>query len=612
MGGPGLKVGAGSMPARIEDYALIGDCHTGALVSRDGSIDWLCLPRFDSGACFAALLGTPDHGRWLIRPRSERATVRRRYRDETLVLETEFETPEGVVALIDFMPVRADQLDLVRMVVGRKGRVPMQLELVIRPDYGSLIPWVRQMNGGLSAVAGPDGFQIYSDIELRGADLKTCGEFSVGAGEQVSFNMTWFPSHRRPSRIIDPVAALASTEAWWGKWSSRCRYRGNWPEAMVRSLITLKALTYAPTGGIAAALTTSLPEQIGSLRNWDYRFCWPRDATFTLRALIESGFLAEARAWRDWLLRAVAGSPRQLQSLYGIAGEHRLTEVELPWLPGYENSSPVRVGNGAYTQLQLDVYGEIMSALYLARENRMHPNEDAWRVQRVMMEHLETIWREPDEGIWEVRGKRKHFTHSKVMAWLAFDRAVETIARFGREGPLDRWKQMRDAVHAEVCAKGFDSELNSFVQHFGSRELDASLLMIPMVGFLPANDPRVVGTVEAIRRHLTRDGFVLRYQTDSGVDGLPPGEGVFLLCTFWLVDNLVLAGRLDEAQALFERLLSLRNDVGLLSEEYDPHSRRMLGNFPQAFSHVALINAARNLSHALGPTIAAARAGNGL
>ncbi|MGE5191236.1 MAG: glycoside hydrolase family 15 protein, partial [Deltaproteobacteria bacterium] len=505
------------MSARIEDYALIGDCHTGALVSRDGSIDWLCLPRFDSGACFAALLGTRAHGRLLIQPRAENPKIRRRYRDDTLILETDFETPAGAVTLVDFMPPRAVQPDLVRTVIGRSGQVPMRLELILRPDYGSIVPWVRRLDGGISGLAGPDGFHFHSDVELRGEDFTTVADFTVAAGQSVSFNLTWFPSHRNPPRPIDPMKSLEMTEAFWKEWSGRCRYRGRWPDAMIRSLIALKALTYAPTGGILAALTTSLPERLGGNRNWDYRCCWPRDATFTLHALLEAGYLDEARAWRDWLLRAVAGAPDQIQSVYGIAGEHRLTELELPWLPGYENSAPVRVGNDAYSQLQLDVYGEIMATLHLARSKHMPRDENAWRMQRVLMEHLETIWRESDEGIWEIRGAPRQLTHSKVMAWVAADRAVKTVEQFGRDGPVERWRKLRDTIHEEVCTKGFDPRINSFVQHYGSQEVDASLLMLAKVGFLPPDDPRIVGTINAIRQRLMRHGFLLRYETESGV-----------------------------------------------------------------------------------------------
>jgi GH15 family glucan-1,4-alpha-glucosidase len=590
------------MSTLIEDYALIGDCQTGALVSREGSIDWLCLPRFDSPACFAALLGTPEHGRWLIRPQGEVQASKRRYRDETLILETDIVTADGTVTLIDFMPPRSVEPDVVRTVVGRTGEVPMHLELIIRPDYGSLIPWVRRVDGGISAVAGPDGFQIHTSVPLHGENFKTVADFTVSAGQSVSFVMNWFPSHRSPPPPIDPIKYLVATDIWWRRWSRRCTYRGPWRAATLRSLITLKALTYAPTGGIVAALTTSLPEDLGGVRNWDYRYCWPRDATFTLYALLEAGYIDEARAWRDWLLRAVAGNPEQIQAIYGVAGEHRLVECELPWLPGYENSAPVRIGNGAYNQLQLDVYGEVMDAMDLARRKGVPPDDNAWRVQKVLMEHLEHIWTEPDEGIWEIRGPRRHFTYSKVMAWVAFDRAVKTVEQFGADGPIDRWRKVRDRIHDEVCRHAYDAGMNSFVQSYGSRELDASLLMLALVGFLPASDPRIRGTVEAIERELMRDGFVLRYDTRSGIDGLPGGEGAFLLCSFWLVDNLALLGRLPEAQALFERLIGLCNDVGLLAEEYDHNRKRLLGNFPQAFSHIALVNSARILSRELART----------
>lgn len=584
------------MPSRIEDYALIGDCHTGALVSKQGSIDWLCLPRFDSAACFAALLGNPEHGRWQICPSEEVKGIKRRYRDGTLVLETEFETGTGSATLIDFMPPRTSHMDLIRIVAGRRGRVPMRSELVLRPDYGSLVPWVRRLDSGITAIAGPDGFRVCGDVDLSGEDFKTVSEFEVSAGQSISFTMSWFPSHVPTPPCRDVRSALTKTESWWGDWSSRCEYRGQWREPVLRSLITLKALTYAPTGGIAAALTTSLPEQLGGPRNWDYRCCWPRDATFALYALLESGYVDEARAWRDWLVRAVAGSPSQLQSVYGIAGEHRLLEFEMPWLPGYENSAPVRAGNLAYTQLQLDVYGEIMAAMYLARKRGLPPDENAWRVQSVMLEHLESVWRGPDDGIWEIRKEPRHYTHSRVLAWVAADRAVQTIEQFGERGPLERWRKLRDEIHAEVCAKGFNPKLNSFVQSYGGTELDASLLVLPLVNFLPADDRRIVGTVEAVRRYLVRDGLVMRYRSHPDVDGLPPGEGVFLLCTFWLVNCLKAMGQYDEAVELFERLLGLRNDVGLLSEEYDPAARRFLGNFPQAFSHVALVNSAVALS----------------
>lgn len=583
------------MPSRIEDYALIGDCHTGALVAKDGSIDWLCLPRFDSAACFAALLGTPEHGRWLVAPQGE-FRVKRRYRDGTLILETEFEGAAGAATLVDFMPPRASHVALIRMVIGRRGHLPMRSELILRPDYGSLIPWVRRLDGGITAIAGPDAFRLCADVELAGEDFKTVSEFDVAAGETVTFSMSWFPSHESPPECQSADSALAAAEAWWREWSGRCQYQGQWFEPVLRSLITLKGLTYAPTGGIAAALTTSLPERLGGTRNWDYRCCWPRDATFTLFALLEAGYVDEARAFRDWLLRAIAGAPSQLQSVYGLSGEHRLLEFELPWLPGYENSAPVRAGNLAYTQLQLDVYGEIMATAFLAYKRGLTPDENAWHVQRVMLEHLESIWREPDEGIWEIRAEPRQYTHSRALVWVAADRAVQMIGQFYTDGPLERWRRWRDEIHAEVCAKGFNSKLNAFVQYYGATELDASLLVLPLVKFLPADDPRIIGTVDAIRRHLLQDGLVMRYRSDPAVDGLPQGEGVFLLCSFWLVNCLWLMGQRDEALELFERLLSLRNDVGLLAEEYDPRTQRFLGNFPQAFSHVALINSAVALS----------------
>lgn len=586
------------MSIRIEDYALIGDCCSGALVSRDGSIDWLCLPRFDSGACFASLLGTCEHGRWQIRP-SGPYEVARRYRGDTLILETEFKTSEGSVVVIDFMPPRTAHPDLVRMVVGKSGRTKMNFEFVLRPDYGSLIPWVRKVDGGIRAIAGPDGFQLTSDVELHGENFKTVAEFEVEAGETVSFVMTWFPSHLKPARRIIPDQALTETEGWWHRWARKCNYTGRWRDAVMRSLITLKGLTYGPTGGIVAALTTSLPECVGGARNWDYRYCWPRDATFTLFALLQSGYVLEATAWRNWLLRAVAGHPEQIQSIYGVAGEHRLPELELPWLPGYENSAPVRIGNGAFAQLQIDVYGELMATMYLAYKKQLPTDDDAWPVQRVLMEHLEKIWSEPDEGIWEIRGPRRHFTHSKVLAWVAADRTVKTIELLGLDEPVQRWAHLRDTIHADICEKGFDKQLNSFVQSYGSKHLDASLLVLPLVGFLPPEDPRIIGTLDAIQKTLVDDGLVRRYHTESGVDGLDPGEGRFLLCSFWLVDNLAQQGRLHEALGLFERLLALQNDVGLLAEEYDLHLNRMVGNFPQALSHVALINSAQNLSAAL-------------
>jgi GH15 family glucan-1,4-alpha-glucosidase len=589
------------MPLRLEEYALIGDCETAALVGRNGSIDWLCLPRFDSGACFAALLGTPEHGRWLLAPADPVRQTRRRYREGTLVLETDFETETGGVTVIDCMPPRSRELDLVRFVVGRHGRVSMHMELVIRTDYGSIIPWVRRTESGIRAVAGPDALELYTGVELSGQGLTTVADFSVTEGERIPFTLVWHPSHLPTPPPIDPEDTIRHTAEWWRAWSDRCRYEGPWREAVVRSLITLKALTYAPTGGIVAAPTTSLPEQLGGVRNWDYRYCWVRDATFTLYALMNTGYTEEARAWREWLLRTVAGTPSQLNIMYGLAGERRLSELELEWLPGYEGAAPVRIGNDAYRQFQLDVYGEVLDALYVAGRFGLTPDEDAWRVQRALLADLETAWRRPDEGIWEVRGPKRHFTHSKVMAWVAVDRMITCVERFGVEGPVARWRRLRDAIHAEVCSQGFDARHQTFVQYYGGTALDASLLMIPLVGFLPPRDVRVQGTVEMIERHLLAGGFVARYHTNPDVDGLPEGEGAFLACTFWLADVLALMGRRDDARRLFQRLLGLRNDVGLLAEEYDSVARRLVGNFPQAWSHVALVNTACNLTRAEGP-----------
>ncbi|MBM4441501.1 MAG: glycoside hydrolase family 15 protein [Candidatus Rokubacteria bacterium] len=588
--------------APIEDYALIGDCETAALVSRHGSIDWLCVPRFDSPACFAALLGGPEHGRWLLAPVSEPRAIRRHYRDGTLVLETEFETDEGVVAVIDCMPVRGEVPDVFRVVEGRRGRVPMRTVLTIRFDYGSLVPWVRRTEDGITAVGGVNLVRIRTPVPLHGENLETVGEFTVSAGEHVPFTLEWQRSYRTPPIPEDPERTIAATERWWREWSSRCVYQGPYRDAVVRSLITLKALTYRPSGGVLAAATTSLPEHLGGVRNWDYRYCWLRDATFTLYALMLGGYTEEAAEWREWLLRAVAGEPAQAQILYGVAGERLLPEWELPWLPGYADSAPVRIGNAAAAQFQLDIYGEVMDALHIARRLGLPSDENAWHVQRHMVEYVERVWSEPDDGIWEVRGQRRHFTHSKVMAWVALDRAVKAVERFGLDGPEERWRAVRDRIHADVCANGYDPEIGAFVQFYGAgRLLDASLLMIPLVGFLPADDPRMLGTVKAIEEHLTTDGFVARYHTLPEVDGLPPGEGAFLPCSFWLADNLALQGRYDEAEALFERLLRVCNDVGLLAEEYDPRTRRLLGNFPQAMSHMALINTAANLTKARGP-----------
>ena len=586
----------------IEDYAVVGDTLTAALVGRDGSIDWLCLPRFDSGACFAKLLGTAEHGRWLLRPAGEVRETRRRYLPGTLVLETEHDTAEGTVRVRDFMPVRQEHADVVRIVEGVRGTVPMRMELVVRFDYGRTVPWVRRLAGGvLSMVAGPDVLYLETPVATHGENLHTVADFTVAAGERVPFTLVWdFSHHPRPTPP-DPFESLAETVAYWERWSGRCGYDGTYADAVQRSLVTLKALTYAPTGGIVAAATTSLPERIGGVRNWDYRYCWLRDATFTLQSLMVAGYTEEAAAWRAWLLRAVAGDVAELQTMYGPAGERRLPEWEVPWLPGYEGSRPVRVGNAAVDQFQLDVYGEVMDALHQARRAGIEHAEASWAFQRELLRYLATAWREPDEGIWEVRGPRRHFTHSKVMAWVAFDRAVKAVETFGREGPAGDWRRTRDEIHDDVCERAYDAGRGTFVQSYGATEVDAALLLIPLVGFLPADDPRVQGTVAAIQQDLCEDGLVHRYRTAKTEDGLPPGEGAFLACSFWLVDNLVLAGRTTEATAMFERLLALRNDVGLLGEEYDVKAGQQLGNFPQAFSHVALVNSAYLLSNGAPP-----------
>ena len=590
-----------TVPLPIENYALIGDTHTAALVGNNGSIDWLCLPRFDSGACFTALLGDRSHGRWLLAPAGDVRRIRRRYRGPTLVLETEFETEGGTVRVVDCMPHRHEYADVVRLVEGVSGRVPMRMELIVRFDYGSIVPWVRRVRGDegdtvLLAVGGPDALSLRSPVPTRGEDFSTVASFEVAEGQCLPFSLTWHPSTDPPPAAIDVEAVVKATEEWWMEWASRCTYHGEWQEPVLRSLVTLKALTFEPTGGIIAAATTSLPERLGGVRNWDYRFCWLRDATFTLLALMLAGYTEEAAAWRDWLLRAVAGHPADLQIMYGAAGERRLTELELDWLPGYEGARPVRTGNAASGQFQLDVYGEVLDALYLARTHGIDPEAQAWAVQRVLLDFLESAWKEPDEGIWEVRGPRRHFTHSKVMAWVALDRSVKSVERFGLDGPVERWRALRAEIHDQACREGFDPERNTFTQYYGSAELDAALLMIPLVGFLPASDPRVRGTVEAVERELCPDGFVRRYSHSPEVDGLPPGEGAFLACSFWLADNLALLGRRDDARRLFERLLDLRNDVGLLAEEYDPALRRQLGNFPQAFSHTGLVNTACHLA----------------
>lgn len=586
------------MSARIEDYAIIGDGETAALVSRSGSIDWLCWPRFDSPACFAALLGTAEHGRWLMAPVGA-SSSRRRYRPDTLILETTFETPTGTAMVVDFMPPKDSVSGIVRTVRGISGTVGFRCELRVRFDYGSIIPWVsqaRDVRSELHAVAGPDKLTLRTSIALHGEGLSTVGDFSVVEGEEVHFVLTHSASHLPVPPAIDVADSLADTEKFWKTWSRKCQFEGPWREAVIRSLMTLKALIYSPTGGIVAAATTSLPEHIGGTRNWDYRYCWLRDATFTLLALLDAGYVTEAERWRDWLVRALAGAPAQAQIMYGLGGERRLPEWAVDWLPGYEGSRPVRIGNAAADQHQLDVYGEVADALHHARIAGLAPAEAAWAVQSELTHHVSRIWTEPDEGIWEVRGRPQHFTHSKVMAWVAMDRAIKAAEKYGLPAALDDWRDVRQCIHDDVCARGFDSRRGSFVQAYGSSELDASLLMIPLVGFLPADDPRIRATIEAIGRELTIGGLVHRYRTTTTDDGLPPGEGAFLACSFWYVDNLALLGRREEAKELFEHLLSLRNDVGLLAEEYDPHAKRQVGNFPQAFSHVALIASAYNLA----------------
>jgi GH15 family glucan-1,4-alpha-glucosidase len=588
------------LPSRIEQYAMVGDTQTAALVGDDGSIDWLCAPRFDSTAPFAALLGDDSDGHWLIAPAGGGRAARRRYRDGTLVLETEFDTPEGSVRITDFMPIREKTVDMVRIVEGLRGHVPMKMHLTIRFDYGSIIPWVRNVHGALVAIGGPDALVLRTPVETRGVGRSTVADFTVRRGDRVPFTLAWFPSHENMPHPINATWALTRTTSWWHDWSKKWTYDGDWPEIVQRSVITLKALTYAPTGGIVAAPTSSLPEWIGSVRNWDYRFCWLRDATFTLLALLHAGYEDEAKAWRAWLLRAVAGEPSDLQIMYGPAGERRLTEWEVPWLPGYEGSQPVRIGNAASEQFQLDVYGEVIDALYQSRVGAIAEREvNTYHLILALLDFLEDAWKQPDEGIWEVRGPRQHFTHSKVMAWVAFDRVVRVLQNSHDDGDAERvarWKGIRDEVHDEVCTKAYDADRKTFMQSYGSKDLDAALLMMPLVGFLPATDERMQGTVAAIQKGLTNDGFVARYSTERNVDGLPPGEGAFLPCTFWLADNLALMGRVDEARALFGRLIGLANDVGLLAEEYDPASERQLGNFPQAFTHVSLVNSACNLS----------------
>ncbi|HEY2374220.1 MAG TPA: glycoside hydrolase family 15 protein [Gaiellaceae bacterium] len=586
------------MSPKVEDYALIGDLQTAALVERHGSIDWLCFPRFDSGACFASLLGGPEHGRWLLAP-ADGGKPSRRYLHDTLVLETTWDCDNGVVRVFDFMPPRGKAPDVVRVVEGVEGRVEMHSELVIRFDYGQVVPWVSRTDGDTRlAIAGPDALCLRTPVHTRGENMRTVSDFAIDEGQRVSFTITWYPSHEPLPERIDPEVALAETESFWRGWNAgrELKVPHQWRDMVHRSLMTLKALTYEPTGGIVAAPTTSLPEWIGGVRNWDYRYCWLRDATLTLLALLQADHTDEAKDWRNWLLRAVAGSADDIQIMYGVAGERRLTEFEVPGLPGFESSAPVRVGNAASEQLQIDVFGEVMDALYQARRHGLAKEKSAWQLQKNLMRRLEHVWREPDDGIWEIRAERRHFVHSKVMAWVAFDRAVRTVEEQGLDGPADRWRELRQEIYSEVCDRGFDEELGSFVQSYGSKELDASLLVLPLVGFLPARDPRILGTIAAIERELLQDGLVLRYRThEKGVDGLPPGEGVFLPCSFWLVDCYELIGRHDDACDLFERLIDLANDVGLLAEEYDPQAQRLLGNFPQAFTHLALVSSALNV-----------------
>jgi GH15 family glucan-1,4-alpha-glucosidase len=586
------------MTNRIEDYALIGDCETAALVGRDGSIDWLCWPRFDSGAVFAAMLGNPDNGRWSIAPEDETARISRAYRGNTLILQTDIATADGEVTLIEFMPLRLEGTShVVRIVKGRRGRVEMRTELVLRFDYGLIVPWVTRLGDNcIKAIAGPDMAILWSSTPLKADGFRHCAAFTVSAGETATFVLGYGPSFHPLPEPIQPLQALAQTEEAWGKWSGGYKGTGDYRKEVLRSLITLKALTYRPTGGVVAAPTTSLPEKVGGERNWDYRYCWLRDATFTLLALLNCGFEEEANAWRTWLRHAVAGDPAQLQIMYGLAGERRLDEWEVPWLAGFEGARPVRIGNAAAKQLQLDIFGEVMDALFQSGAAGLAAAGLEWDLQRKLVEHLETIWQEPDEGLWEVRGGRRQFTHSKVMAWVAIDRAIKSVERFGVEGPVARWRSLRAKIHRQVCKEGYDTRIGSFVQSYGSTDLDASALLIPLVGFLPPTDPRVKTTADAIARNLMVDGLICRYDTRRTKDGLRAGEGAFLACSFWFVDNLVLLGRRDEAKQLFGTLLGLCNDVGLLPEEYDPIAGRMLGNFPQAFSHVALINTAHNLS----------------
>jgi GH15 family glucan-1,4-alpha-glucosidase len=581
--------------APIESYAVIGDCETAALVGLDGSIDWLCWPEFSSDACFARLLGSEENGRWLLAPAAEVVKTTRKYRDHTLILETTFEAADFTVMLIDFMPIRGTNSDIVRVVKGIRGSAPMQMELSIRFDYGATVPWVTRNEGGIHAVAGPDLVVLRTKAPLAGEDLTTVSEFIVNEGESVDFVMTYGRSHLHAPRTIDVNKAIAETQIFWEQWAAQCSYQGPYRDIVERSLITLKALTYRPTGGIVAAVTTSLPEQLGGPRNWDYRYCWLRDATFTLDAFMHGGYYQEAKAWQQWLLRAIAGSPEQVQIMYGIAGQRYLPERELTWLSGYEDSKPVRIGNAASEQLQLDIYGEVLGAFHQALGRLGKEGEVSFSMLRVLVEHLETIWQQPDEGIWETRGGRKHFTYSKMMVWVAFDRAIKAAGLLHAGAPVERWQKVRTKIHDEICSQAYNEKLGSFVQSYGSDQLDASLLLMPMTGFLPANDPRVSGTLKAIEQQLMSGGLVLRYNTAKSSDGLPPGEGVFLACSFWMVRALQLQGREADAKKLFERVVSLANDVGLLAEEYDTEAKRLVGNFPQALSHIALVNAAFSL-----------------
>jgi GH15 family glucan-1,4-alpha-glucosidase len=581
--------------SRIEDYALIGDLRTAALIGRDGSLDWMCLPHFDSPACFAALLANPEAGRWLLAPAGGGTCTSRRYRGDTLVLETEWHSAEGSVRVIDLMPPRGGTTDVVRVVEGLSGTVDMTMDLRLRYDYGHIVPWVTHEEDGIRAVAGPDATYLTSPVPLQGRGNATVADFRVSAGDSLPFILTWTPSHNPRPAPVDGPTAIRETVEFWEEWSGRSQVRGRYRDAAQRSLITLKAMTFAPTGGTVAAITTSLPERIGGRRNWDYRYCWLRDATLTLQSLLGAGYVAEATAWREWLLRAVAGDPADLQIMYGLHGSRRLPEYELPWLSGYEGSSPVRIGNAAADQLQLDVWGEVLDGLSLTRKALMHSVDDSWDIQTALMEHLEGAWQQPDNGLWEIRGPRQHFTYSKVMAWVAADRMIDAVDSCGLSGPVDRWRDLRDTIKREVLDRGYDAQRATFVAAYGSSALDASLLLLGRVGFLPHDDPRILGTIAAVQRELTEHGFVLRYRTEGSGDGLPPGEGVFLACSFWLVNALHASGRKDQAVTLFERLLDLRNDVGLLSEEWDPVAQRQLGNTPQAFSHFPLVMSALQL-----------------